>query len=129
MTSSDTTGINNWFKAFYAVSDDGTAHEQYPEFFTPDAKLIMGDKVAVGRDEILTTRKNMWSAVSSRHHTYTYFTSPEAPNTYLLMGHVEYGFKDGKEGGTDWVAKAEFEGEGSERRMVFYQVFLNAGKR
>ncbi|KAK2812987.1 hypothetical protein FQN50_001008 [Emmonsiellopsis sp. PD_5] len=129
MPSNDTTSISDWFNAFYAVSDDGTAHEKYPDFFAPDAKLIMGDKVAVGRDEILTIRKNMWSAVSSRRHTYTYFTSSEVPNTYTLIGQVKYGFEDGTEGEKDWVAKAEFEGEGDERRMVFYQVFLNAGKR
>jgi hypothetical protein len=42
--------IEDWFKAFYAISDDGTAHETYPEFFAADAKLIMGDKTAVGRE-------------------------------------------------------------------------------
>lgn len=49
--------IDDWFKAFYAVSDDGTAHESYPSFFTEDAKLMMGDKVAVGR-------QGMYDAVS-----------------------------------------------------------------
>ena len=42
--------IDQWFKEFYATSDDGTAHDKYPSFFAPDAKLIMGDKTAVGRD-------------------------------------------------------------------------------
>lgn len=42
--------IADWFKAFYAVSDDGTAHERYTTFYADDAKLIMGDKTAVGRD-------------------------------------------------------------------------------
>lgn len=43
--------IVDWFKAFYALSDDGTAaHERYTTFYTDDAKLIMGDKTAVGRD-------------------------------------------------------------------------------
>ena len=41
--------IQNWFKAFYATSDDGTAHAKYTTFFTPDAKLIMGDRTAEGQ--------------------------------------------------------------------------------
>ena len=41
--------IQDWFKAFYATSDDECAHAKYTTFFTPDAKLIMGDKTAVGQ--------------------------------------------------------------------------------
>jgi hypothetical protein len=41
--------LDDWFDAFYAVSDDKTAHEAYTSFFAEDAKLIMGDKVAEGR--------------------------------------------------------------------------------
>lgn len=66
----------------------------------------------------------MWSVVTSRKHTYTYYTSPEKPNTYMLSGNVKYGFKDGTMQEMDWVAKAEFEGEGKERKFGFYQVFL-----
>lgn len=46
----DHESIADWFKAFYAMSDDGSSHEPYPTFYTPDAKLIMGDKVAVGHE-------------------------------------------------------------------------------
>jgi hypothetical protein len=41
--------IHDWFAAFYATSDDGNAHQKYATFFTPDARLIMGDKTAVGQ--------------------------------------------------------------------------------
>jgi hypothetical protein len=71
----------------------------------------------------------MWSKISSRKHTYTYYSSIERPNTYLLEGHVVYGFRTGTEGTMKWVAKAEFEGQGSERRLAFYQVFLNADSK
>jgi hypothetical protein len=40
--------LDDWLKAFYAVSDDGTAHEAYASFFTYDATLIMGDKKVYG---------------------------------------------------------------------------------
>lgn len=41
--------IQDWFRTFYATSDDGTAHEKYPTFFAPDAKLMVGEQTAVGR--------------------------------------------------------------------------------
>lgn len=79
--------------------------------------------------EILKLRAEMWASVSSRHHTFEYFTNPTLPDTYFLQGTVAYGFKDGRKGDTLWVAKAVLEGEGKARRLGFYQVFLNAGKR
>lgn len=79
--------------------------------------------------DILKLREGMWSAVASRKHTYTYYGSPDKPDTYLLEGEVTYGFKAGGEGTVKWVAKAEFEGDGPERQLRFYQVFLNAGSR
>lgn len=71
----------------------------------------------------------MWSAVSTRKHTYRYYSSPERPNIYLLEGDVEYGLKAGGEKIVKWVAKADLEGEGTERKLGFYQVFLNAGSK
>lgn len=71
----------------------------------------------------------MWASVSSRHHTFEYFSNTQLPQTKLLQGTVSYGFKDGKDGVMEWVAKAVFEGEGEGRRLAFYQVFLNAGKK
>jgi hypothetical protein len=74
-------------------------------------------------------RKRMWSEVSSRKHTYRYYSSPGCPSTCLLEGEVMYTFKAGGSNSIKWVAKADFEGEGTERRMKFYQVFLNAGSK
>lgn len=71
----------------------------------------------------------MWSAISSRRHTYTLYTSPEKLQTYMLEGEVAYEFQAGGEGIVRWIAKAEFEGEGAGRRLRFYQVFLNAGSK
>ncbi|KFY96636.1 hypothetical protein V500_02370 [Pseudogymnoascus sp. VKM F-4518 (FW-2643)] len=121
--------MQEWFKAFYATSDDGSAHQKYTTFFTHDATLIMGDQRAVGQADILQLRTGMWSKISSRKHTYTYYSSTERPDTYLLEGQVVYGLKTGTEATMKWVAKAEFEGQGSDRRLAFYQVFLNAGSK
>lgn len=45
--------IQDWFQAFYATSDEPSAHEKYTMFYTPDARLIMGEMGAVGRDGML----------------------------------------------------------------------------
>lgn len=160
--------IQDWFEAFYATSDNGSEHEKYTTFFTPDAKLIMGDKTAVGTSgiwqpdeshnptlnpirilthsqpsasqlpknypanmttEILQLRTGLWTAVSTRKHTFTYYTPAQKPDTFLLEGDVVYGLKNGSVSSMKWVAKAEFEGDGDGRKMRFYQVFLNAGSR
>jgi hypothetical protein len=42
--------IQDWFKAFFATSDDESAHAKYTTFFAPHAKLIMGSKTAVGQE-------------------------------------------------------------------------------
>ena len=43
-------GIQSFFESFYAVSDTPDAHQQYADFFTSDAKLIMASKETTGRD-------------------------------------------------------------------------------
>lgn len=45
--------IHAWFAAFYAASDDPSAHSHYTTFYAPSAKLIMGDKTAIGRAGML----------------------------------------------------------------------------
>ena len=74
--------------------------------------------------EILTVRKGMWEKVASRKHNFDIFESDKVPGVYLLQGTVDYGLKSGGESTVDWVAKAVFEGEGKERAMSFYHVFL-----
>ena len=71
----------------------------------------------------------MWTEVSSRKHTYRYYSSAACPGTYLLEGEVTYTFKAGGDSSINWVAKADFEGEGTARKLKFYQVFLNVGSK
>lgn len=79
--------------------------------------------------EILEMRKNMWSEVSGRKHVYRCYGSPDSVTTYLLEGEVVYTFKSGGNRLVRWIAKADFDGEETERKLNFYQVFLNAGSR
>jgi hypothetical protein len=45
-------GVASFFEAFYAISDTADAHEQYADYFTSDAKLIMAAKETSGRQGI-----------------------------------------------------------------------------
>lgn len=47
-------GIASFFEAFYAISDTADAHEQYADYFTSDAKLIMASKETSGRQGSLS---------------------------------------------------------------------------
>lgn len=69
--------------------------------------------------DILQLRTAMWLAASSRKHKYTYYSSPDRPNMYLLKGDVVYGLEAGGEATMRWVTKAEFDGEGVVRRLEF----------
>ena len=42
--------IKSFFEKFYEVSDTPSAHEEYAEQFTKNAKLIMGPNESNGRD-------------------------------------------------------------------------------
>jgi hypothetical protein len=42
--------VADWWKQFYALSDNGVAHEEYSQLYAPNAKLIMGDNEVNGRD-------------------------------------------------------------------------------
>jgi hypothetical protein len=53
--------IHAWFAAFYAASDDPSAHSHYTTFYAPTAKLIMGDKTAIGRAGMLPPPTNFTS--------------------------------------------------------------------
>jgi hypothetical protein len=43
-------GIKQYFEEFYRISDTPDAHDKYADSFTRNAKLVMIDKKANGRD-------------------------------------------------------------------------------
>lgn len=52
-----------FYENFYRVSDDSSdaAHDEYVGAMTSDGTLIMGTKKSVGKDEVMTLRKGLWS--------------------------------------------------------------------
>lgn len=128
--------------SFYTTSDNPTAHEEYANFFTKNATLIIGGKRADGFDgilfsspvscwflttqDILAFRKSMWTAVASRKHVVTKIFFGD-DNDMMLYGTVTYVMKQdpqGKNVRLDWAARAEFEDGQDGLKMKYYQVCL-----
>ncbi|KAI4937392.1 uncharacterized protein J4E92_002122 [Alternaria infectoria] len=103
-----------FFEEFYATSDAAEAHEEYVQYFTKDATLVMASKRVVGREEILALRKM--------------FPFGPKSDEVMLYGTVKYGFKAGGEASKDWAARAHLVKEdGGKVKMNFYQVYLDTG--
>ena len=65
------SGIASFFEAFYAISDTAEAHEQYADYFTRDAKLIMASKETSGRQGAESPVDFLWQhklIQNRRHH-------------------------------------------------------------
>ncbi|KAI4920199.1 hypothetical protein J4E90_002340 [Alternaria incomplexa] len=118
-----------FFEDFYATSDAAEAHEEYVQYFTKDATLVMASKRVVGREEILALRKSMWEKVSTRtHKPLQVFPFGPKSDEVMLYGTVKYGFKAGGESSKDWAARAHLVKEdGGKVKMNFYQVYLDTG--
>ncbi|KAI4619280.1 uncharacterized protein J4E87_007530 [Alternaria ethzedia] len=93
-----------FFEDFYATSDAAEAHEEYVQYFTKDATLVMVSKRVVGREV---------------------FPFGPKSDEVMLYGTVKYGFKAGGEASKDWAARAHLVKEdGGKVKMNFYQVYL-----
>lgn len=119
-------GIVQFFETFYQTSDTPHAHEKYADSFTKDATFVLASKTSKGYDEILATRKGMWTLVSSRLHTPTkiFPFGPHATEV-MLYGTVAFELKDGRKALVDWAARAKMVKQDGEWKMGFYQVYLD----
>jgi len=119
-------GIKQYFEEFYKTSDTPDAHEKYADSFTEDATLVMASKKAVGRDEILQTRKGMWVAVAKRLHSPAQiFPFGSNSNEVMIYGTVAYTLKDERKVNVEWAARANLVKEGGAWKMEYYQVYLD----
>lgn len=141
--------ISKFITRFFQVSDNPDLTEEWLSFFGDKAKLVMGDKVAEGKEETRTLRKGMWEKVKARKHTVqkvfpAVFPSSEVEDGlgFMLYGTVVYKLGEtGEEDKMDWAASAELisrprkDGElsmtkkGNTSPYVFgrYRVYLSPG--
>ncbi|KAI7977851.1 hypothetical protein EIK77_009391 [Talaromyces pinophilus] len=146
VSSERASTLKSFMSSFYTTSDNPTAHNEYANFFTKNATLIMGGKRVDGFDgmlpflpillkeisddgkDILAFRKSIWTAVLSRKHVVNKIFFGE-DNDMMLHGTVTYVMKhdpEGKDVKIDWAARAEFEDTQDGPKMRYYQVYLAA---
>ncbi|KIW06278.1 uncharacterized protein PV09_02749 [Verruconis gallopava] len=116
-----------FIEEFYQVSDTPSAHDQYVARFAPNARLVMASKVAVGAEEILALRRALWEKVNTRsHRPLKVFPFGANSDEVMIYGTVEYGFKDGRNGGLEWAAKGKL-GVDETGKVVWrdYQVYMD----
>ncbi|KAK3947570.1 hypothetical protein QBC32DRAFT_318687 [Pseudoneurospora amorphoporcata] len=124
-----TSTTSQFITSFFQVSDNPDLTEEWLSFFHKEAKLVMGDKVAEGKEEIRTLRKGMWEKVKARKHTvqkvFPAFAHPQ-PRTstgagamdddvleFMVYGTVDYTLRETetgeekKEEKMDWAAHAK----------------------
>ncbi|KAI1642590.1 hypothetical protein F4815DRAFT_461574 [Daldinia loculata] len=129
--------VKNFISQFYAISDDRSRDEDWVKSFLPDATVIIGDKMAVGTENIRQMRKGMWEGVQTRKHKpLTVYPATFYPETaynegekpviqYMIEGTlVSIGEKlETRE--ITWAARAILKEEQGELKYKLYQVYLH----
>mmetsp|Transcript_6075 Transcript_6075/g.5999 ORF Transcript_6075/g.5999 Transcript_6075/m.5999 type:complete len:130 (-) Transcript_6075:68-457(-) len=116
--------LKAFLEGFYKVSDTKppVQGDEYVNYFTPEATLIMGANQAKGSDEIRQLRQNIWANVSKRHHV-VHNVAAVNDTDFLLNGDVDYVLNDGSSSTKSWGAYIEFESSAQEK-MKYYRVYI-----
>ncbi|EGO57763.1 hypothetical protein NEUTE1DRAFT_62954, partial [Neurospora tetrasperma FGSC 2508] len=95
--------IFQFITRFFQVSDNPDLTEEWLSFFGEEAKVVMGEKVAEGKDELRVLRKGMWEKVKTRKHTVQ--KGDGVLNLeFMIYGTVLYTLREtGKEEKMDWA--------------------------
>ncbi|KAK3692521.1 hypothetical protein B0T22DRAFT_435791 [Podospora appendiculata] len=128
--------IKDFISKFYATSDSPGLTDEWVGCFREDATVIMGDRVAEGKEEIRKLRVSMWKKVASRRHvvvkvfpaSFERIADMRAAE-FMVFGAVTYVLKKGEEEAADWAAHAKLKrdgGVGSPWRFEYYKVYIQA---
>ncbi|KAI0456124.1 hypothetical protein F5B21DRAFT_162128 [Xylaria acuta] len=124
--------FKKFISSFYAVSDDPSKNEEWVDYFTPLAYVIMGDKRAWGEDEIRKLREGMWENVKSRKHKLekvfpaTFERNELDPGWQfecMLHGTVDYEMKNGEKAHAQWAGHASIVDEDG-LKLRCYDVYI-----
>ncbi|KAK4224145.1 hypothetical protein QBC38DRAFT_486123 [Podospora fimiseda] len=132
-----TASIKTFLKHFYTISDNQELNNEWVNYYTEEATLIMGISVAKGLKEIGTLRESMWKTVVSRQHSvekvFVGCVEGEEEVEISIFGRVMYRLRGGgDEEGSEWSATGrlvkrrvvEGEEEGKLWKWREYRVFL-----
>lgn len=116
--------LKSFVEGFYKQSDTKppVEEDEYVNYFTPEATLIIGVNLAKGSDEIRQFRQNIWANVSKRHHV-VHNVAAVNDTDILLNGDVDYVLNDGSSSTKSWAAYIEFESPAQEK-MKYYRVYI-----
>jgi hypothetical protein len=142
--------IRTFLSEFYRTSDDPTKNDDWVQYFTPDAVLVMGSNTARGTEgmhspttatlaykqthmnvaEIRKLRGSMWEKVVARKHKpHKVFESgfegaDSGRGEYMLFGEVAYELKTGEKQSMSWAAHAVFAEVEGQLKFKFYRVYI-----
>lgn len=116
--------LKSFVDGFYKQSDTKppVQGDEYVNYFTPEATLIMGPNLAKGSDEIRQLRQSIWASVSKRHHV-VHNVAAVNDTDILINGDVDYVLNDGSSSTKSWAAYIEFESPAQEK-MKYYRVYI-----
>ncbi|KAI8634741.1 hypothetical protein F5Y19DRAFT_409872 [Xylariaceae sp. FL1651] len=129
--------VKQFISAFYAVSDDVSKNNEWVDYFTSDAILIIGGMTARGTQEIHELRKGMWEKIKSRKHkpdkvfpasfepAAAHQPEPEWSFEYMLSGSLDLQMKTGEKAVAQWAGRAVLRETDGRLRYAFYQVYLH----
>ncbi|KAI1659560.1 hypothetical protein F4813DRAFT_336873 [Daldinia decipiens] len=129
--------VKNFISQFYAISDDRSRNEDWVKSFLPDATIIIGDKMAVGTENIRHLRKGMWEGVQARKHRplavypavfypETAYDEGEKPAIqYMIEGTLISTGEKLETREITWAARAILKEEQGELKYKLYQVYLH----
>ncbi|KFG85650.1 hypothetical protein MANI_026064 [Metarhizium anisopliae] len=124
---------------FYRISDMQVEDEQWAEFFTGDAQVIMGEDSGRGHCEIKELRRRMWINILARkHQVLKVFTGAFSENSgtegefeydMMLLGRVQRTSQDSKTTiqipwASHMVLKKGPGREASQWKLAHYRVWL-----
>lgn len=116
--------LKSFVESFYKQSDTKPPIEgdEYVNYFTPEATLIMGANLAKGSEEIRQMRQKIWANISIRRHVVDNVAAVNDTDV-LLNGNVDYVLNDGSSSTKSWAAYIEFESPAQEK-MKYYRVYI-----
>ncbi|KAI8960308.1 hypothetical protein F5Y11DRAFT_349670 [Daldinia sp. FL1419] len=130
--------LENFVSHFYVISDDASRDEEWVNSFLPDATVIIGDKLAVGIENIRRMRKGMWEGVRTRRHkplaVYLASFQPEASKyqagerpdaQYMIEGTLVSTHANDETRELVWAARAVLREDAGVLKYKLYQVYLH----
>ncbi|PFH59453.1 hypothetical protein XA68_12308 [Ophiocordyceps unilateralis] len=131
--SAVTAEMKTMLTNFYRTSDRAEANEEWIDYFTQDARVIMDGEEAVGKEEIRELRRKMWTKARERKHSVARVFpgrfDAEGDWEAMLMGEVRLRIGEGDESlvtaVVPWAAHAVLRREGDGQwRFARYRVWL-----